>query len=151
MASFIGRALGANNPDRAWATIKTALPISVALGILATAIFWWGASPLTALFTKDPVVHSLAIEYALILAFSQLAVSLEALAEGILSGAGATRTVLVLSLPFNLLRIPLAWAMALPLGMGAPGIWWAINISTFLKAIFKWLAVLQGRWLHLKP
>ena len=69
-----------------------------------------------------------------------------ALSEGVLGGAGDTRSVLLWSAPINLLRVPLAWGAAFPLGMGAAGIWWAINITTVIKCAGKWSAVVRGRW-----
>ncbi|HEX2200693.1 MAG TPA: hypothetical protein VHH93_01540, partial [Gammaproteobacteria bacterium] len=53
------------------------------------------------------------------------------------------------SAPFNLFRIPLAWALAFPLGFGAAGIWWAINLTTYAKAILKGWAAWRGRWAEL--
>ena len=37
-------------------------------------------------------------------------------------------------------------AALFPLGMGAAGIWWAINITTVIKCAGKWSAVVRGRW-----
>ena len=52
--------------------------------------------------------------------------------------------------PFNLLRIPLAYAFAFPLGMGAAGVWWAINVSSWLKTSAKLVALFRGKWLELE-
>ena len=94
-------------------------------------------------------MHQAATEYAVILAASQLFIAWEVLSEGVLAGAGDTRTVFWYSAPFNLLRIPLAWALASPLGLGAAGIWWAINLTTYAKAILKGWATWRGRWAEL--
>ncbi len=51
-----------------------------------------------------------------------------------------------LSVPANLLRVPLAWWLAFPLGLGAAGVWWAINITTYAKALSKAWAVRRGGW-----
>jgi MATE family multidrug resistance protein len=75
-------------------------------------------------------------------------VAIEALSEGVLSGAGDTHKVFWGTVPFNLLRVPLAWWMAFPLGMGALGVWWAINLSSFLKALVKGAMVLEGSWVR---
>jgi multidrug resistance protein, MATE family len=150
VGSLVGRSLGAGRPDQAWAAVKLALPFSTGLGLLATAVFWFAGEPLTGLFTQDPVVHAHATTYTLILAWSQLFVAWEALAEGVLSGAGDTRTVFWASFPLNLTRIPLAWLLAFPLAMAAPGIWWAINTTTVAKALLKGWLVHRGRWATLE-
>jgi putative efflux protein, MATE family len=146
VTSLVGRHLGAGRPDLAMKTFRTAVPLSTLLGVVASVAFLFAGAPLTALFADDPAVHHAATEYAVILAASQLFVSWEALAEGVLAGAGDTRTVFWCSAPFNVLRIPLAWLLAFPLGLGAPGIWWAINITTYAKAFLKGWFAWRGRW-----
>ncbi len=150
VGSLVGRNLGANRPDRAWATVRLALPLSTGLGLFAWGVFWFAGGPLTAFFTQDAVVHAHATTYTLVIAWSQIFVAWEALAEGVLSGAGDTRTVFWASFPLNALRIPLAWILAFPLGMAAPGIWWAINGTTILKALLKWWWVRKGAWASLE-
>ncbi len=119
--------------------------------MIASVVFFFGGSTLTACFTPDPAVHQAATKYAVILAASQLFVAWEALAEGVLAGAGDTRTVFRYSAPFNLLRIPLAWLLAFPLGFGAAGVWWAINLTTYAKALLKGWAAWRGHWTEFVP
>lgn len=146
VASLVGRHLGAGRPDLAKRTIASALPVSTLLGISATAVFFFAGGRLSGMFTNDAAVHHEATQYALILSASQLVLAWEALTEGALAGAGATRTVFWCSVPFNLLRIPLAWLFAFPLGLGATGVWWAINLTTYAKTGFKAWAVWRGKW-----
>lgn len=146
VASLVGRYLGAKRLDQATQTIRLAFPIVTAAGLVAGLIFWFGAEPLCDVFTDNEVVLKQAVLYANILAFSQLFVAYESLAEGVLEGAGDTRPILFWSAPLNLLRVPFGWLAAFPLGFGAAGIWWVINITTLLKAWGKWNAVLSGRW-----
>ncbi|KFI21803.1 MATE family efflux transporter [Nitrosococcus oceani] len=150
-ASLAGRYLGAQRPDLARQTFYMALPFATLLGLAASLTFFFAGEALTGLFTDDRAVHQAATEYAVILAASQLFLAWEALSTGILAGAGDTQTVFWYSTPFNLLRIPLAWLLAFPLGFGAPGIWWAINLTTYAKAICKGWAVWRGRWATIEP
>jgi MATE family multidrug resistance protein len=150
-ASLVGRCLGAGRPDLARNVLRSALPVSTVLGAVASAAFYLAASPLTGLFTDDPRVHRAAVEYATVLAASQLFVAWEALSEGVLVGAGDTRTVFWFSAPLNILRIPLAWWLAFPLGLGAAGVWWAINLTTYGKALLKGWAAWRGRWVDFDP
>lgn len=150
-ASLVGRQLGARDKDAARRTVRLAFPITTALGVAASLAFYFAGEPLTGFFTDDPVVHAAAIEYATILAFTQTCVAWEALAEGVLAGAGDTKTVFWWSAPFNIVRVPMAWTLALPLGFGAAGIWWAINVTSAAKAFGKGWATYRGRWLDLEP
>ncbi|HIG92071.1 MAG TPA: MATE family efflux transporter, partial [Methylococcaceae bacterium] len=108
----VGRALGAGQLPFAQSAIRYAFFMLTAAGLIASAIFWFGAEPLAQIFTQDPAVLQHTLLYAHILAFSQLFVAYEALSEGVLSGAGATLTIFLWSAPFNLLRIPLCWLFA---------------------------------------
>lgn len=146
VASFVGRSLGAGRPDQARQAIRLALPLSLFLGVVSSLAFYFGADFLTGLFTEDPKVHDQAILYATILAFSQVFVAITVLNEGVLAGAGDTRTVFWLTTPLNVVRVPLAYFFAFTLGYGAAGIWWAINLTTYAKAIATSIACYRGRW-----
>lgn len=146
IASIVGRCLGAGELGKALQAIQLAFRLLSLFGLLASAVFWWGGEFLARLFTNDVHVLSQAVLYAKVLAFSQLFVAYEALAEGILSGAGKTKSIFYWSGPLNILRIPCCWLFAIHYGYGAAAVWWVINISTFLKALGKWSTVISGRW-----
>lgn len=146
VSSLVGRQLGANKIEDAENTIRIAFPLATLLGCSCGLIFWFGAKPLCGIFTEDPAVLEQAVLYARILAFSQVFVSYEAIFEGVLGGAGHNDYQLWLSAPLNLIRIPMAYYFAFEMGYGAIGIWWAINISTFVKALSKGAIVLNGKW-----
>ena len=150
VASIVGRALGAGRPELAERALRLASPITTGLGLTAAVVFWLGGERIAAAFSLDPEVRYEATLYATALAFTQLFVAYEALYEGVLSGAGATRQVFWLSAPLNLLRIPLAWLFAFPLGLGSVGVWWAINLTSVLKTGLKWWVVRRGDWRSLE-
>ena len=146
IASIVGRSLGAGRIDEAKHAIRLAIGLMTLSGVAAAIIFRFGADFLCGLFTTDALVLKEAVLYAHILAFSQLLNAYEALAEGILSGAGKTQSILYWSAPFNILRVPFAWLFAIHYGYGAAAVWWVINLSTLLKALGKWHAVNSGKW-----
>jgi putative MATE family efflux protein len=146
VASCVGRALGAGRPDEAARTLRVAAPLLLGIGVGMAALFLLGGEGIGRLFTEDPAVLREAVRYAEVLAWSQPLCAFEALAEGVLIGAGATRAVLLWSGPLNLLRVPMGYLAAVGLGWGAAGVWWAINLSTALKTAGKWSTVASGRW-----
>jgi putative MATE family efflux protein len=146
IASIVGRCLGAGELAKAKQAIQIAFRLVTLFGLLAANVFWWGGEVLSGLFTNDVEVLHQAVLYARILAFSQLFVAYEALAEGVLSGAGKTKAIFYWSAPLNILRIPCCWLFAINYGYGAVAVWWVINLSTLLKALGKWGAVISGRW-----
>ncbi len=150
VSSLVGRHLGAGNPAEAARALRVGFPLATALGLFAAFVFYFGARTLCAPFTHDPAVLEAAIVYAKALAWTQLFVSWEALAEGVLAGAGDSRAIFWLSAPFNALRVPLAWGMAFPLAMGANGVWWALNLTSVMKAASKGVAAARGGWMTTK-
>lgn len=146
IASIVGRCLGAGELAKAKQAIQIAFRLVTLFGLLATSMFWWGGEVLSGLFTSDAEVLKQAVLYAQVLALSQLFVAYEALAEGILSGAGKTKAIFYWSAPLNIMRIPCCWLFAIHYGYGAAAVWWVINLSTFLKALGKWGTVISGRW-----
>ncbi len=146
IASIVGRSLGAGNIRQAHAAIRLGFKILTVIGVLVACIFYFAAPWLCGFFTSDPLVLREAVRYAQILAFSQLFMAYETLAEGVLSGAGKTSTIFYWSAPLNALRVPFGWLFAVYLGYGAAAVWWVVNASTLLKAMGKWWAVRSGRW-----
>jgi len=44
------------------------------------------------------------------------------------------------------IRIPASWLMAVALGMGPIGLWWAMNLSNVLAAVVAFIWFLRGDW-----
>ena len=61
--------------------------------------------------------------------------------EATFGGAGSTFPPMAVSVPLTAARIPLAWFLAVQLGWGLPGVWWAISLTTIAKG-----AVLAAWW-----
>ena len=150
VASMIGRCLGAGRPDEAWRAVRMIWAPVVAIGVGFLLLFRFAGPTMVGWFASDPDAFREGVKYAAILALSQPFVALEAFGEGVLGGAGATRTLFAVTVPFNLIRVPLAYWLAIHLGWGAAGVWWAINLTTYGKGLFKVLAVAHGGWARLK-
>ncbi len=146
-ASLVGRALGARDPDEAWGVVRSARRLGRVVGIAFALIFFFGGDALVPYFSRDEGVVRETMLYVKTLAFAQLFVSAEAVNERVLLGAGYTRPILWIAPLGNLLRIPLGYVLAVTLGYGAAGVWWAINLTTMLKALLFWLQVQRGRWI----
>jgi Na+-driven multidrug efflux pump len=146
-ASIVGRNLGAGDRAGALLAVRSVRRIARTAGVAFCLLFLIGGPLVAPFFTDDPNVLRETIGYVTILAWSQLFVAEETVNEKILNGAGHTRPILWISSLGNLLRIPLAWALAAPLGLAAAGVWWAINASTALKAIAYYRVVERRAWL----
>lgn len=146
VSSMIGRQMGAKEYESLNETIKKGGILCTGMGFTTMLVFLFAAEEICTQFTKSESGLEQAILYAHILAFSQIFVALEAMAEGVLSGAGDNKRLFWLSAPFNIARIPLAYFFCFTMGGQAAGIWWAINITTYLKCALKWQAVYKGKW-----
>ena len=150
VSSIVGRKLGEGRPDQAWRTLRLVFWPQIGMGVVAGCVFYFLGATIVGPFAADDRVFEEAVVYATILAWSQPFVSLEALFEGVLAGAGDTKKLFWGTVPFNLLRVPLAWIFAFSLMMGAAGIWWAINLTTIAKAMMKGWMVWRGDWSRLE-
>ncbi|MDP6763988.1 MAG: MATE family efflux transporter [Planctomycetota bacterium] len=146
-ASIVGRNLGAGDRAGALVAVRSVRRIARTAGASFCVLFWVVGPAVAPLFTDDPDVLRETVGYVTILAFSQWFVAEETVNEKILNGAGHTRPIFWISGAGNLLRIPLAWALSAPLGLGAAGVWWAINVSTALKALAFRHVVERRSWL----
>ena len=87
----------------------------------------------------------LGVSYLRILGVCQMFVCMEGCSTGVFNGLGETNVPSVVSVIFNLMRIPLALLMsATPLGLD--GIWWAITISAICKGLVLTVWYLLYAW-----
>jgi putative MATE family efflux protein len=145
-STLVGQNLGAEKPDRAakcaWATVKL---IAIETG-LVSLIFLTIPGVITGAFTSDPAVHKIARDYLIILGLSQVFMGVEIVLEGSFSGAGNTIPPMIVSIPFSIARLPLAYFLCFVLDIGINGVWWTLTITSFFKAgiLFFWFR--KGNW-----
>ncbi len=143
MATLIGQAYGRGDTrsvrriaSRGCALI-TALLLPVALAFIFVP--GWLVRPLT----SDPDVIANAARYLRVIGYFEIFLGWELMFQGAFNGLGHTRGYMLIAVPLTVARWPLAWLLAVTLGLGAAGIWWAISLSTFAKGA--WLAWLFAR------
>ena len=92
------------------------------------------------LLTDDPAQIAAGGRYLLWQAPVAIFMAWEIGYEGAFSGTGDTLPPLLVTLPGTAARLPLAWLLSGPMGLGIEGIWAAIALSTLLKgAVLRWL------------
>lgn len=147
-ATLVGQRVGARDPEGARQILHAARGVARCLGALATLAFLFGAAGLARHFTSDEAVLAETVHYVHLLAWSQYFVALQVVDEKALLGAAHSRPIVWITTSGDLLRVPLSYLLALSLGWGASGVWWAINLTTYYKAGLLRLEVSRGRWLQ---
>ncbi|MBA4423743.1 MAG: hypothetical protein C0390_11715 [Syntrophus sp. (in: bacteria)] len=148
---LIGQNLGAANPERAERVVwRIAAAGVVTLSALALAVFL-RAEAFAALVAKDPAVLAETTHYLRINMIAQPFIALSLALSGGLHGAGDTRgTMWVIIIAMWLIRLPITYGLAFPLGFGATGVWWAMVISVVCQSFLMAGRFHSGKWKHLK-
>ena len=145
-ATVVAHAVGAGDFVRA----RRAGHVGTALGagcMAATgAVFLLAGRPLASIYTSDPGLLDIAAGYIGVMAFCQVPQALETVYSDAMAGAGSTLRTVLISIPGNVLRVPLAWYLASGRGLGLRGVWYAILVSAALKGAGVSALYLSGRW-----
>ena len=146
-AVLVGQNLGAKNPERAEALgWKIAWAGVLMISAISICIFM-GARSFAALLSHDPAVLAETTRYLRIILFSEPFMAMSLILGGGLQGAGDTRgTMGVIIISMWLIRLPLAFLLALMLGYGAVGAWAAMVTSMTIQGILMARRFYQGRW-----
>jgi MATE family multidrug resistance protein len=144
---LVGQNLGAKNPERAEAVgWKIAWAGVLLISVISICIFIW-AGYFASFLTKDPAVLAETTRYLRIMMFSEPFMALSLILGGGLQGAGDTRgNMWVIVISMWLIRLPLAYLLALVLGYGAVGVWVAMITSMTVQGILMARRFHQGQW-----
>jgi MATE family multidrug resistance protein len=133
----VGHAIGARDPQRAAHAGWTALAASAVAMLIIAAIFYLFATPLLRAFTSDARVLDIGVGLLAIAAAFQLFDGAQAVATGVLRGAGDTRTPMITNVVGHwLLGLPVGYALCFAFGWGVAGLWIGLSVGlVFVSAI----------------
>ncbi len=138
LATFVAQNHAAGKLDRAQKSYRYILSTLLSLGVVITIAFLTLGEEIFGILVPELEAKIAGGEYLYIMAFCQLFMMLEITTLGMWNGYGKTITPAVISMVFNLARIPLALWLA-PI-MGVQGVWWSITISAILKGLVSAMA-----------
>jgi putative MATE family efflux protein len=146
-ATLVGQNLGAKQPQRAETSVwRTGFYNMLFLGGIGL-VFMLFAEPVVRLFTQDPQVVPLAASCLRIISYGNIGYAYGMVMLQAFNGAGDTLTPTVVNLfGFWFIEIPLAYCLALPLGMHSNGVFISIVVAEAAIAIAGILLFRQGRW-----
>ncbi|MDW8290775.1 MAG: MATE family efflux transporter, partial [Armatimonadota bacterium] len=146
-----GQSLGAKRVDiasrYAWMATAQACLIMTIMGV----VFYLLAYPFARWFTHDPLVVEVTADYLHVNAYTQPFLALAMVLSGAFQGAGDTRTpTWITFVTMWLMRLPLAYLLALSLGYGTLGAWWAMAASVIASGVLTALLFRAGKWKRVK-
>jgi putative MATE family efflux protein len=146
-ATLVGQNLGAKKPERAeksvWLTGFSNMLFLIGVGL----VFILFAEPLVAIFTNDPNVVPYAVACLRVVSYGYLFYAYGMVIVQAFNGAGDTYTPTLINLGcYWLVQIPLAYMLAMPLQIGANGVFVAITIAESLLAVVGILVFRRGKW-----
>ncbi len=142
-ATMTGQHLGARSARRAEEATRAAVRLCLFAMIPFTLVLFLGAAPLFALFSDDRAIVEAGAAYLRVQTAVLAFMALEEVYRGAFTGAGRTLLPSIIELVFTALRLPAAWLLAVPAGLGADGVWIAIAGSTAIKGA---LLAVAWRW-----
>jgi len=146
-ATMVGQSLGARDPDRAEKSVWRACLYNLAFLSAIGLCFVLFARPIVSVFTSDPVVLAYGTDCLRIIAAGFPFYAYGMVLSQSFNGAGDTFTPTMLNLViFWLWELPLAWVLAVPLGMGPRGAFLAVAISFSALALAAGAIFRRGRW-----
>ena len=138
LGTFVAQNHAARKPERTVKAYRYTLMTLLSLGVVITCSFFIAGKEIFSLFVKEEPARIAGGEYLHIMAFCQLFMMLEITTMGIWNGYGRTVPPAIISIVFNLARIPLALSLAPAFGI--TGVWIALTISAILKGMISPLA-----------
>jgi Na+-driven multidrug efflux pump len=146
-ATLVGQNLGAGKPERAEQAVwRTGFYNMLFLGSLGV-FFIFMAEPIARLFTRDPAVIPLAASCLRIISYGNIGYAYGMVMLQAFNGAGDTVTPTIVNFfGFWLLEIPLAYWLAIPMGLHSKGAYIAIVIAECSIAAASAVLFKRGKW-----
>ena len=146
-ATMVGQALGAGKPDRAEEAVWTAAKYNaIVLGVVGL-LFVVFAPQIVAIYTADAAVGPYAIDCLRIVSTGFVFFAYGLVFTQSFNGAGDTWTPTWINLGcFWAWQIPLAWLLAIHLGMGPRGVFIAMTVAFSTLAVVSGIVFRLGWW-----
>ncbi len=149
--SIAGQNLGAQKMDRVFQTLRVSVLLGLGIALFCSLILEIFPYQIGAIFLKESAGHTQVLDTVrsyyrwMALIFPCFAVIFAI--QGVLRSAGDTMALLALSfIAMIVIRVPLAYLLAGPMGYRQDGIWMAMLFSSAIAVVFNWLYYRGGRW-----
>lgn len=132
LTAYVAQNFAAKKMERGVQAYKYTLRILGTMGVIVSFAFMFYGRELFGIIVPHEDAMNAGAQYLFAMGTVQVFLMLELTSQGMFNGIGRTIEPAVISMTFNLLRIPLAMYLATSMG-SIMGVWWAIAISTLCK------------------
>jgi putative MATE family efflux protein len=152
VSTLTGRSLGAKNVGGIRALVRKSIWLSLAISmVVGVGYFAWPQQIIGIFERSNPEVLELGAVFIRLLVVANVATSFSVIWAAVLNGAGDTQPPMVIALVANwVIKLPLAYLMAVPWDMGVEGVWWAMFISLVFESGVTYIWYARDRWVHVK-
>lgn len=148
--TLVGQAIGRGDRDQAERLAWEAIKLCALVMLVVSAALFFAAWPLTRFFHSDHAVYGASVQVIRFVAVGQVFASIAIVTSGALAGAGDTRPAFAYTAITDWgLTLPVAWALAIGLGLGASGAWWPLAIAPGVQAVLLVGRFARGAWRHI--
>jgi putative MATE family efflux protein len=148
-ATLSGMNLGARKYDRAEASGKATAVLGAGTMLAISALFVVFARPFIGFFLDSPneEVISIGTKYLAIIAASEPFHAVAIISSRTMQGAGFTKKPFqVTFFSWVVIRLILAYVLALVIDLDSTGVWIAISISSVISGVLAYGVFLRGEW-----
>jgi putative MATE family efflux protein len=150
VSTLTGQSLGRRDLDGIRRLVAMSTRMSIALSVALGVPYWIWAREVVGIFEQESaVVLDLGTTFIRLLVVANLSTAFAMVWSAVMNGAGDTRPPMVIAILANwVVKLPLAYLLAILIGVGVEGIWWAMAISIVLEsgALLAWYR--RDRWMH---
>lgn len=149
-AVIVGNLMGEKKFDHAYRAGLITMTLGVLLITAITVVIVLYAPLIAAVLSSNEIVVRESVRYIRISMISEPFMAMALILGGALNGAGDTRGVMmIVVLGFWIVRIPLCFLLGIVFGFGAPGVWWSMNTSIFVYALFIFQRYRRRKWFEI--
>lgn len=148
LSAFTAQNYAAGRKDRVAGAYRATLAMTSVFGLFCTFLFLFYGEDIFSLIVPEREAYLSGGIFFRIEAYSMLFMMLEITMQGLFYGMGRSLPPAIVSIGFNLLRIPLAIFLS-STSLGLTGVWWAVSLTSILKGLvaFAWFRLLRKKML----
>lgn len=151
VSSIVGQSLGAHDKERAFKAGWHVTWIGIWMMIVFSTALFLLAEPIAKVMSHDLKTIAYTSSYLRINALAEPFLALGVVLSGALQGAGDTRPPMWISIFSNwIIRLPLAWFLALILNYGPTGVWISMTTSVTITGFFVMWRYQSRAWIKVK-